>query len=125
MSDGVLVFISLLTAIYAPNSPKIFCIEEPEKHIHPCLLRFLFDKLTDLAYNTSNPVQILVSTHSPYLLNYFKDRTDEVVIVEKNKATTRFIPLKEHEYLLQEKKDGFTLGDLWFSGLIGGVPKTY
>jgi len=81
------------------------------------------DYLTDLAYHVPEPVQILISTHSPYLLNYFKNRAAEVVIVEKQEGKTTFTPLREHEYLLEDKRDKLSLGELWFSGLIGGVPR--
>lgn len=123
ISEGILLFITLLAIIHQPNPAKIICLEEPEQHIHPRRLRSILDYLTDLAYHVAEPVQILISTHSPYFLNYFKDRPEEVVIVDKKEGKTTFTSLLEHEYLFQDQKEELSLGELWFSGLVGGVPK--
>lgn len=122
VSEGVLTFIALLTIIHQPDPPTIICLEEPENHIHPRRLRNIIDYLTDLAYHNPNPTQIFISTHSPYIIDIFKKRLNEVIIVEKPDNQTIFTPLTRYEKVIS-LDDDLSLGELWFSSLLGGVPK--
>jgi len=65
----------------------------PENFVHPRKIRDIVDNLTDIAYNTSS--QIFVITYSPYFLDFFKERTEEVITVRKVKGETVFSKLKE------------------------------
>lgn len=47
------------------EAPAILAIEEPESHLHPCLTRDLFDLFKEVA----GTPQILVSTHSPMMMD--------------------------------------------------------
>lgn len=124
VSDGVLLLLAILTIANHPTGSKIICIEEPENGIHPRRVGELIDHLTDLSYNSNNPIQIIMSSHSSYVLNCFRDRLDEVVVVEKENGETVFKSLSEHKDLINfGDGDGLSLGDIWYSGLVGGVPK--
>ena len=87
--------------------------------------------MRDLLYRLSYPketgsqkpaVQVIVTTHSPYLLDLFRDHSEEVVITEKHGAAARFTRLDQCADLTNVLSSG-SLGDLWFSGVIGGVPE--
>lgn len=79
ISDGELWFIRFLAALseeLVPRSdvpdPKgfILLLDEPETHMHPDLARRLLDSLTNwLSHYTDAPVQIILTTHSPFLLS--------------------------------------------------------
>ena len=65
-SDGTLRMLALLTAIYRrPSSP--LGIEEPELAIHPGVLGVLTDVLREASLRT----QIIITTHSPDLIDRF------------------------------------------------------
>jgi predicted ATPase len=120
MSDGELTFLALLSLIFAPPSlgAPLYCIEEPENHLHPRLLETLVELLTQRQSELGpQAAQIIVTTHSPHLVD--KVNLDELIVVEKRNGATYFTRpaskrgLKE---LLESKELG--LGDLWYSGAL-------
>ena len=126
LSQGTLVALAILTLNYLPNPPSIVCIEELDRGIHPRLLRNILDALYRLCYpeehgETSPPVQVIATTHSPYLLDLFKDHPEEVVIVQKTGLNTEFKRLSDHPHL-KELIDEASLGEVWYTGILGGVP---
>ena len=128
LSHGTLLALTYLTVAYLPNPPKIVCFEEPERGIHPRLLRKIQEAMDRLAYPENygekrEPVQVIATTHSPYLLDLYKDRREEIVIADKDEKGVHFERLSELpniEKILQEQDA--PLGDIWFSGILGGVP---
>jgi predicted ATPase len=123
-SDGFLALTALLSLIYAPPelSGTVFCIEEPENHLHPRLLETLVGLLRQVRQEIKDSngalSQILVTTQSPYLVNQFS--LDEILWVErKNGETAVHRPAnKVHLKKLVEEKD-FGLGELMFTGVLG------
>jgi len=128
LSDGTRLALAYLTLAYLPNPPKIVAFEEPEKGIHPRLLRNIQEAMDRLAYPENfgekrEPIQVIATTHSPYLLDLYKDRREEIVIADKDEKGVHFARLSEMphiEEILQEQDA--PLGDVWFSGVLGGVP---
>lgn len=127
MSQGTLYTIATLVLAFDPAPPSIICIEEIDRGIHPRLLREIRDAFYRLSHPASfdekrAPVQIVATTHSPYLLDLFKDHPEEVVIAQKEGLEARFerlIDRPDYQQLLSEGP----LGDIWFSGILGGVPQ--
>lgn len=121
MSDGELCFLALLSLIFAPAEmgAPLFCVEEPENHLHPKLIEILTEVLSQRQGELGEHVaQNVVTTHSPYLV----DRTsmDDLIFVEKRKGESIFTrpASKPHlRQLLQQEEVG--LGDLWYSGALG------
>jgi len=68
------------------------------------------------------PTQVIVTTHSPYLLDLFRDHPEEVIVTQKRGREAHFERLSDRPDLPQLLEEG-ALGDLWFSGIIGGVPE--
>lgn len=128
LSDGTLLALAFLTIAYLPNPPEIVAFEEPERGIHPRLLRNIQEAMDRLAYPENfgekrKPIQVIATTHSPYLLDLYKDRREEIVIADKDENGVHFerlTDLPNIEKILQEQDA--PLGDVWFSGILGGVP---
>ncbi len=128
LSDGTCLALAYLTIAYLPNPPQIVAFEEPERGIHPRLLRNIQEAMDRLAYPENygekrEPVQVIATTHSPYLLDLYKDRREEIVIADKDEKGVHFerlTDLPNIEKILQEQDA--PLGDVWFSGVLGGVP---
>ena len=126
VSQGTLLALAILTLAYLPEPPSIVGLEEPDRGIHPRLLRDVRDALYRLAYpdqfgEEREPVQVIATTHSPYMLDLFRDRPEEVVIAHKEGQEARFERLTDRPDVDQILQDAH-LGDLWYSGVLGGVP---
>ncbi len=127
LSQGTLYVLGILTLSFDPAPPAIICIEEVDRGVHPRMLREIRDLLYRLSYPAETgadraPVQVIATTHSPYMLDLFRDHPEEVVITEKQGSAARFVRLDERADLNGTLSSG-SLGDLWFSGVIGGVPE--
>jgi len=115
MSDGTLRFLGQLAALLSPDSPSLACFEEPENCIHPGLLELV----VDVFKSASRKIQLLVTTHSPDFLNFLAP--ENLVIVEKEEGRTRCREAKDIAGVKEALKT-LGLGELWYSGHLGGVP---
>ena len=68
-----------------------------------------------------DPVQVIATTHSPYMLDQFRDHPEEIVIAQKVEDNVRFDRLSERKDLDEILHDAH-LGEVWYSGILGGVP---
>jgi predicted ATPase len=126
LSHGTLIALALLTLAYLPEPPSIVCLEEPDHGLHPRLLRDVRDALYRLAYpegsrETRTPVQVIATTHNPYFLDLFRDHPDEIVIAEKVGLDAKFSRLSDRADLEAILGDA-PLSEVWYSGVLGGVP---
>jgi predicted ATPase len=126
LSQGILLAMALLTVSYLPNPPSIIGLEEPDRGIHPRLYRDVQDALYRLSYPESYgidraPVQVIVTTHSPFMLDLHKEHPEEIIIAEKTERGSEFHRLSERPDLV-ELLDEVSLGEAWYSGILGGVP---
>ena len=127
LSQGTLYLLALLALAFEPAPPPLLCIEEIDRGIHPRLLREVRDTLYRLSYPASSgsaarPTQIVATTQSPYLLDLFREHPEEVVLAHKHGAEARFERLADRADLHELLREG-SLGDMWFSGILGGVPE--
>ena len=126
LSQGTLFIVAILAIAYGPGHPSIVCFEEPDRGIHPRLL----PEIRDALYRLSHPelvgaerqaIQVIVTTHSPYFLDVYRDHPEAIVIAEKTDEGARFARLGDREELAELLRDTH-LGDAWYSGVLGGVP---
>lgn len=127
MSDGLLRLIAVASFLYTDDTPTLLSFEEPENGVHPQLLRELVQVFRDLT-NLKPPrrCQVVFTTHSPYVLDEFIDRPQEVYIMEKGPPDqgTRVVPLSERDDVdIARATFEHSLGEAWFSGVIGGTAR--
>lgn len=91
MSDGTLRALGILLAVYQPRPASLIAIEEPESTIHPAAAEILMDILLDGAERS----QVLITTHSPDILDDKKLRDEQIVAVESRDGVARMTPLTE------------------------------
>ena len=114
-SDGTVRLLGLLTALYQPTPPPLIGIEEPELTIHPGALAVISDILTEAAQRT----QVLVTTHSPDLIDRLP--IDSLRAVDLEDGHTRVGPVSETQ--AEAVRTGlFTSGELHSTE--GLVPRT-
>src|ERR1043166_3523494 len=126
LSQGTLIALALLTLAYMPQPPSIVCLEEPDRGLHPRLLRDVRDALYRLAHpegahETREPVQVIATTHNPYFLDLFREHPEEIVIAEKVGLEAKFSRLSDRKDLDEILADA-PLSEVWYSGVLGGVP---
>lgn len=76
-SDGTIRLVALLAALYQPIPPSLIVLEEPEMGLHPGML----GALAEIIIEASDRMQVLVTTHSPDLMDGFDP--DVLRVVEK------------------------------------------
>jgi predicted ATPase len=109
MSDGTLrglgVLVAMLQAVGGNTS--LIGIEEPEIALHPAAVGVIIDAIRDASLHT----QLLVTSHSPDLLDRDDLDPDEILAVRAYEGTTEIGPLSEFgRNALRDKL--FTPGEL-------------
>ena len=91
MSDGTLRAIGLLAAVFQRPAPMLIAIEEPEATIHSGAL----GAVLDLLWEASERLQIVVTTHSPELLDRREIADRHLRMVEWSEGVTRVGPVSD------------------------------
>lgn len=104
LSDGFLVYLALVTLFNLPDQPRIFFIEEPETYINPNRLRVLYGLMHRFA--AANPgKQVLMSSHSPYFLDWSEERPEELTLMNDDGGWVLFRNLKDVKDLREFLED--------------------
>lgn len=117
-SFGTVRLLSLLTMLHQPAPPPFIAIEEVDHGLHP----YALDVLIDALRSASERSQILIATHSPTFVNRLSP--DELVVCDRDPDTGEsIIPAVDAATLAAAvSASDLRLGELWFSGAVGGVP---
>jgi predicted ATPase len=126
LSQGTLIALALLTLAHLPEPPSIVGLEEPDRGIHPRLLRRVKDAIYRLSYPEScgekrEPVQVIATTHSPYFVDLFKGHPEEIVVCDKIGHDVQFKRVSDLPHIEEILGDA-PLGEAWYTGILGGVP---
>ena len=114
LSDGTIRFICLATALLQPLPPPTIVIDEPELGLHP----FAISMLADLIQSASQRTQVIISTQSPTLLDYFEP--EQVIAVTRDRGRSRFERLDAIQ--LTAWLEEYSVGELWQKNVIQGGP---
>jgi predicted ATPase len=115
LSDGTLKFLCLLAVLLEPNPAPLICIEEPELGLHPDAIQIVAEALVGASERT----QLIVTTHSPALIDALSDRPEDVLVTDRDFDNgTRFRRLRKRQ--LSDWLERYSLGQLWRKGEIGG-----
>jgi predicted ATPase len=119
VSDGTIRMLCWIAVLANPYPPTLISIDEPELGIHPAWLPILADLIREAATRT----QVIVSTHSPELLDEFTPIAEKVVVCSQNeRGLATFERLDTAT--LKEWLDHYRLGRMYQSGhpALGGWP---
>ena len=87
IGDGKNKIFSMLlkSKIYSNEKKKIYLVEEPENHLYVLLQKYYIEALKSL-----NPDQLIITTHSPYIVDF--EKTNQIIKLDYNvKDNTRRI----------------------------------
>lgn len=123
VSDGTRLVLAILTLINLESPPPVILLEDINRGLHPRLYERIVEFLRTIA--NEGKTQILATTHDPYLIDEFRDNPEAVVIVEKKDAASTLSNLDDRlkTFLEPGEELEMPLGQVWFSGLVGGVPQ--
>lgn len=91
LSDGTLRIFGILLSLYQNPAPSILIIEEPEQNVHPGALSMLADAFKE----ASEATQIIVTTHSPHLVDHFEP--EQIRVVSMEGGETRIAGIKQSQ----------------------------
>ena len=122
MSDGTVRMLCWAAVLLASAPPSLIVLEEPETGLHPAWLRVLAGWIRDAARRT----QVIVSTHSPDLLDHFTENIADVRVFASDPAEPGHTIVKsiDPEAIASKLGEGWELGDLYRVGDpgVGGWP---
>lgn len=108
-ADGLLTGLAHLTAVAGARNGSLVAFDELESHLHPHAIRSLIDAMRRRA--ETHDLTIVLTTHSPVVLNEFKGHEDRIYVLERGWQGSLPVPLDElhSEAWLSH----FALGDLY------------
>lgn len=116
LSDGSLRFIVLATLLLQPPilRPSVILVDEPELGLHPSAIALL----ASLVKQASVDGQVIMSTQSALLLDYFEP--EDVLVAERDGGGTSVKRLDAKR--LKSWLEDYSLGELWEKNELGGRP---
>lgn len=110
VSEGTLLVLGLLTALHAPGRPNLLLLDDLDRGLHPKAQRELIGLLRSIL-GTNPDIQIVASTHSPYMLDRFEPNEVRMTYLRED-GYTASEPLTRHPKF-DTWKDEFHPGELW------------
>jgi len=110
MSSGTMRLAALLTLLYEPDATGLLGMEEPDNELHPLLLYRLAEELG----KASETRQLLVTTHSPMLLDAL-DPAQVWILHRGTDGYTKATRTADIPNVPELVEDGSPLGYLWTS----------
>ena len=107
-ADGLLVGILHLTAVAGAKEGSILAFDEMENQLHPHAIRVILTAMRELA--EERDLTILLTTHSPIVMNAFKGHEDQFYVLE---AGHEILPVALDEARDPDWLAHFSLGDLY------------
>jgi predicted ATPase len=116
-ADGLIVGLLHLTAIAGTPPGGLVTIDEMENHLHPHAIRVILAAMRERA--EERDLRIVLTTHSPVLMNEFEGHTGRFFVTEpgRDRTPVRLDELHDPRFLAQ-----FALGDL-YERLKFGAPR--
>jgi predicted ATPase len=112
LSTGTLRLVALLALLRHPKPPSLLCVEEIENGLDPRTIQLVVNELVNAA--DSGRTQIMVTTHSPYLLDLVPLKS--LVLVERKAGSPPTFDQPAHHEEVRGWAESFTPGRLYTMG---------
>lgn len=117
VSDGTIKMFAYLVLLHDPKPHPLLCIEEPENQLYPKLMTELAEEFRDYANRGG---QVMVSTHSPDLLNAIQ--LEEVFWLVKENGVSQIRRAQDDPQVRAYMESGDDkMGYLWKHGFFTGA----
>jgi predicted ATPase len=124
-STGVRMLIFFIALAYHPSPPELILLEEPDSGVHPRRLADIMGLLREITRGThgDRAAQVVLTTHSPYLLDLVEFPQDQVLVFRRNDDGSRTAEPADASRLRTFLEE-FQLGEVWYNqGETGLVSK--
>ena len=91
LSDGTLRIFGILLSLYQSPAPPLIVVEEPEQTVQPGVLSMLAEAFKEVSENT----QIIITTHSPQLIEHFSP--EHIRVVTMTDGLTQIAPIRKSQ----------------------------
>ena len=89
-SAGVRLLLFFIALTYHPSPPKLILMEEPENGVHPRRLADVLSLLKAITRGEHGQApQVILTTHSPYLLDSVNIEEDQVLVFHREEDGRR------------------------------------
>lgn len=115
-SVGVRLLLFIVTLVRHPSPPRIVLLEEPENGVHPRRLGDIVRLLREVTEggHGAEPCQVILTTHSPYLLDHVDLDRDQVLVFSRLDDGGRTAVAVDRDRMATFL-DEFMLGEVWFN----------
>ncbi len=110
VSEGTMLTLGLLSVLVNPNQPNLVLLDDVEQGLHPKAQRELINVFKEIIQTNVN-LQIIFSTHSPYIVDELTP-SQVHVLSNANSGFTRSKRLDEHPDM-EWAKQTLTTGEFW------------
>lgn len=110
-ANGLVAALLLFAQVASAEDGGVVAIDEPEHALHPYAIR-RFMRLTR-SWAERHDLAIVLTTHSPVLLDEFKSEPDRVFVLERDHET---LPVRLDEIHDREWLASYSLGELYMGG---------
>ena len=119
-NEGFMFLLFYLTLFNSKDTPPFFSIDNIETALNPRLCTELTLRLINTAKKKDK--QVILTTHSPYVLDALNLSDDEVRLFVARRDIDGHTRL---ERIMYRQDRNMPLSELWMSGLIGGLPDSF
>lgn len=113
LSDGTVSMLALVISLYFNDEDNIIILEEPERNLHPKVIRKLVEMLNEI----SKDKQIIITTHNAEIVRN-SNLEDIVCIKRENDGTTVINKPMDNERVKMFLQNELGLDDLFLDGII-------
>ncbi|HEY8505533.1 MAG TPA: ATP-binding protein [Gemmataceae bacterium] len=110
VSEGTLLVLGLLAALHASDRPNLVLLDDLDRGLHPKAQKELITLLRGLL-ETDPDLQMVATTHSPYMLDCMEVREVRMTVL-KDDGSTVCAALTSHPKF-PKWKDEMTPGEMW------------
>jgi predicted ATPase len=114
VSEGLLTMLLHLCAVASAPDGGVVAIDEPENSLSPYAIRIFLKHARARA--AQRDLTVLLATHSPALLNHFKDEPENVWVIDPEHDVTpkALTELHDEDWIAR-----FSIGDLYAREVVG------
>lgn len=107
-SNGLIAALLHLTAVAGTDDHGTVAIDEFENSLHPFAIRCLTQAFRE--WSTEHDICVVLATHSPVVLDQFKDQPDHIHVMDPRSPTQPTVLTEVHD---SDWLAHFSLGDLY------------